>query len=106
MDCSREDFRTDDVNLMEVYKVTIESPGFSDSWFYIIAKNKESASNICEEYSKPIVIEDFGVLKMKEFKIYYSKYVKIRKLPGITSSSKTEGVKVDLTDRSYSWKKS
>ena len=85
---------------MEVYKVEIEAPDIDFCWYFIFAKSKESAIKIYEEYSK------FIILKLGEYRAFLKKFGRLIRLPGITSSSKIEGIKVDLTDRSFSWKKS
>jgi hypothetical protein len=46
------------------------------------------------------------ILKLGEYRAFLKKFGRLIRLPGITSSSKIEGIKVDLTDRSFSWKKS
>ena len=93
---------------MEVYKVEIEAPDIDFSWYFIFAKSKESAIKIYEEYSKFIILPAQGtdILKLGEYRAFLKKFGRLIRLPGITSSSKIEGIKVDLTDRSFSWKKS
>ena len=92
---------------MEVYKVEIEAPDI-DFCYFIFAKSKESAIKIYEEYSKFIILPAQGtdILKLGEYRAFLKKFGRLIRLPGITSSSKIEGIKVDLTDRSFSWKKS
>lgn len=94
---------------MEVYKVEIEAPDIDFCWYFIFAKSKESATKIYEEYSKFIILPARGtddILKVGKYRVFLKKFGRLIKLPGITSSSKIEGIKVDLTDRSFSWKKS
>lgn len=95
---------------MEVFTVLeSEQEDFTDSivsWFYIIAKNKASAEEIFKTYTKDYLIEKYNVLKLGELKKIQNIKFKIIKLPGITSSSRIEGVKSDLSLRSYIWKKS
>lgn len=93
---------------MEVYKVEIEAPDINFCWYFIFAKSKESAIKIYEEYSKFIILPAQGtdILKLGEYRAFLKKFGRLIRLPGITSSSKIEGIKVDLTDRSFSWKKS
>ena len=90
---------------MEVYKVEIEAPDIDFCWYF---KSKESAIKIYEEYSKFIILPAQGtdILKLGEYRAFLKKFGRLIRLPGITSSSKIEGIKVDLTDRSFSWKKS
>lgn len=92
---------------MEVYKVEIEAPDIDFCWYFIFAKSKESAIKIYEEYSKPIILStrSTDILKFGEYRAFLKKFGKLIRLPGITSSTKIEGVKVDLADRSFSWKK-
>lgn len=96
--------------MMEVFSVLeSEQEDFVDSivsWFYIIAKNKTSANEIFKTYTKDYLIGKYNVLKLGELKRVQNDKFKIIKLPGITSSSKIEGVKADLSQRSYIWKKS
>lgn len=93
---------------MEVYKVEIEAPDIDFCWYFIFVKSKESAIKIYEEYSKFIILPAQGtdILKLGEYRAFLKKFGRLIRLPGITSSSKIEGIKVDLTDRSFSWKKS
>lgn len=93
---------------MEVYKVEIEAPDIDFCWYFIFAKSKKSAIKIYEEYSKFIILPAQGtdILKLGEYRAFLKKFGRLIRLPGITSSSKIEGIKVDLTDRSFSWKKS
>ena len=93
---------------MVVYKVEIEAPDFDFCWYFIFAKSKESAIKIYEEYSKFIILPAQGtdILKLGEYRAFLKKFGRLIRLPGITSSSKIEGIKVYLTDRSFSWKKS
>lgn len=94
---------------MEVYKVEIEAPGIDFCWYYIFAKSKESATEIYREYSKPFILSapiSRDILKIGEYRTFLANFGKLKKLHGITSSSKIEGVKTDLGNRTFSWKKS
>lgn len=93
---------------MEVFKAIIDSPDIDYTWVFIIAKNKESANEIFKEYAKPFILSESktDILKIKDYEDYVKKYCKVKKLPGITSGSKIEGVKVELEDRAFIWKKS
>lgn len=94
---------------MEVYRVELEAPGLDFCWYYIFAKSEKSATEIYREYSKPFILSapiSRDILKIGEYRTFLKSFGKLKKLHGITSSSKIEGVKVELTERTYSWKKS
>lgn len=86
---------------MKIYKA-IRS--IRDSWFYVFAESLEEAWEIIFELLGPEYIGSPGCYKKGHAKKYIKTDWTLTVLPGITSSTKIQGTKAELTDRTFYYK--